>query len=486
MPTARQRIAAVTLLLFAVNLHAAPKPHTPAPTIPAVLLSDTHLDPYSDPAKVPELIAAPASDWPRILASPDSPTRAKDFADVQSACPAKGADTDERLWQSTLAALHTHSAGARFATVTGDLLAHAFDCKFHRLAPKASPQDYLAFTAKTVQYLVSGLQSAMPGVPIYFALGNNDSACPDYHLEPTADPFLTAVAPMLAAAAPPADRESIAAGRASAGQYSAPLVGVPDTRVIALDDVYFSTLYANCAGQPDPRAAAAQLDWLNAQLSAARTAHQRVWFLGHIPPGINLYASAKKMLLSCSASSAQTFLASDSLATALAANSDLIPLALFGHTHSDEIRLLTPAELAPDATAHAQTAGVPVKIVPSITPINGNLPAFVIAKIRPATATLADYTVIEASNGTGVNTTWHADYTYSTRYHKRDFDSASVASLVHDFLADATLSQPASQAYIGSYTAGMPTPILQLAWHPYTCALSHISSKSFADCACGP
>jgi len=192
------------------------------------------------------------------------------------------------------------------------------------------------------------------------------------------------------------------------------------------------------------------------------------------------------MLLSCSANSAQPFLSSDSLATALATNSDIIPLALFGHTHSDEIRLLSPAELAPEATAHAQTSGVPVKIVPSITPINGNLPAFIVAKIGPSDATLVDYTLIEASNRTGVDTTWDADYTYSARYHKPAFDSASVASLVHEFVADATLSQAASQAYVGSYTAGMPTPIIQLAWHPYACALSHITSKSFADCACGP
>ena len=484
MPTARQ--LATLFLLLTSPLYAAPKPHTVSPTIPAVLLSDIHFDPYADPAKVPNLIAAPASDWPRILAAPNSPTRAKDSADLAAACPTRAADTDDRLWQSTLSALRTHSTGARFATVTGDLLAHSFDCKYKKLAPKASPQDYVAFTAKAVQYIVSGLRAAMPDVPIYFALGNNDSGCTDYHLDATADPFLTAVAPILAGAAPAADRDSIAAGLAASGHYSAPLAGVPDTRVIALDDVYFSKVYGNCAGQSDPRPAAAQLDWLNAQLSAARAAHQRVWFLGHIPPGVNLYASAKRMLLSCSANSAQPFLSSDSLATALATNSDIIPLALFGHTHSDEIRLLSPAELAPEATAHAQTSGVPIKIVPSITPINGNLPAFIVAKIGPSDATLVDYTLIEASNRTGVDTTWDADYTYSARYHKPAFDSASVASLVHEFVADATLSQAASQAYVGSYTAGMPTPIIQLAWHPYACALSHITSKSFADCACGP
>jgi sphingomyelin phosphodiesterase acid-like 3 len=193
------------------------------------------------------------------------------------------------------------------------------------------------------------------------------------------------------------------------------------------------------------------------------------------------------MLLSCSANSAQPFLASDSLATALAENTDIVPLALFGHTHSDEIRLLSPDDLVPPevAKAHAATAGVPVKIVPSITPINGNEPAFLVAEIQPATAALVDYTVIIASGHTGAGATWKPAYTYSERYHRRAFDSASVSSLIRELHADSALATPVSQAYISSYTEGVPTPILQLAWFPYTCALSHTTSKSFAACACG-
>jgi len=487
MPTAR--LIAAALLLTTPIIHAQGKAQTAAPpTVPAVFLSDIHLDPYADPAKVPELIAAPAADWSRILDSPDSPTHAKDSADLASACPTRAADTSDRLWQSSLAALHASSTGVRFATVTGDLLAHSFDCKYKKLAPKASPQDYVAFAAKTVQYIVSGLRTAMPGVPIYFTLGNNDSGCTDYHLDATADPFLATIAPILAEAAPAADRESISTQLTSGGHYSA-LLPAPfaNTRIISVDDIYFSPLYANCAAQPGAAPAAAQLDWLNAQLSAARAAHERVWFLGHIPPGINLYASAKRLIMGCSANSVQTFLATDSLATALAANTDIIPLALFGHTHSDEIRLLSPQDLVPAevAATHAQTAGVPVKIVPSITPINGNLPAFLVAQIRPATATLIDYTVIMASDRTGAGTTWKPSYSYSARYHKRAFDSASVSSLIHELQADRMLATPASQGYISSYTEGVPTPLLQLAWGPYTCALSNTTSKSFAACACG-
>jgi len=488
MTTVRQLAAA--LLLFTATLHAQPKSHPAAvaPTVPAIFLSDIHLDPYSDPAKVPQLIAAPASEWATILGSPDSPTRAKDFADLARSCPDRGKDTDDHLWQSSLSALHASSRGAHFATVTGDLLAHSFDCKYKKLAPKPSAQEYIAFTAKTVQYIVSGLRTALPNVPIYFALGNNDSGCADYHVDASGDPFLAAIAPILAETLPAADRQSAAADLASGGHYSALLPApIGNTRIISVDDVYLSPLYGTCAAQPDPSAAATQLKWLNAQLSTARAQHERVWFIGHIPPGVNLYASARRLIMGCSANSVQTFLSSDSLATALAENTDLIPLALFGHTHSDEIRLLSPNDLVPAGAAatHAQTAGIPVKIVPSITPMNGNLPAFIVAKIRPATATLIDYTVVMASDVTGVETSWKPNYTYSARYHKPAFDSASVSSLISELHADSALATPASQAYISSYTEGVPTPILQLAWYPYTCAMSHTTSKSFAACACG-
>src|SRR5207302_1094754 len=111
------------------------------------------------------------------------------------------------------------------------------------------------------------------------------------------------------------------------------------------------------------------LEWLNAQLSEARAHHERVWFLGHIPPGVNLYASARRLVMACSVNSVQNFLASDSLATALAENTDIVPLPLFGHTHSDQIRLLSTLPRSAPSSA-------------SVTPVDRSQPP-------PAGATLA-------------------------------------------------------------------------------------------------
>jgi sphingomyelin phosphodiesterase acid-like 3 len=490
--TTNRRFIAAALVLVSASLHAQPKTRPPArpATVPVVFLSDIHFDPYSDPAKVPQLITAPLSEWGHILGSADSPTRAADFTALEKSCNEAGIDADDRVLQSALSAIHAHARGVRAAIYAGDFLAHAFECKYRKLAPKQAPEQYREFTVKTVQYVVSVIGSALPGVPVYFTLGNNDSGCADYSLDPSSDPFLATVGPILAESQPAADRASVAAGIAAAGHYSA-LLPAPfvRTRIVSMDDLYLSERYAGCPGaqaRPEPAPAAAQLEWLDNQLSRARAHHERVWFISHIPPGVNIYATGRKMIAACSAASVTPFLSSNSLAASLAENSDIIPLALFGHTHFDEIHFLSPDDLVPHgaAAAHARSAGIPVKIIPPISPINGD-PAFIVGQVRPSTATLVDYTVFVASDKTGVGSTWKPSYTYSARYRKRAFNSASVRALVQQLQADHTLASRASQAYVSSVSVGIPTPLLQLAWTPYTCSLSHTTTASFTACACG-
>ena len=73
------------------------------------------------------------------------------------------------------------------------------------------------------------------------------------------------------------------------------------------------------------------------------------------------------------------FLYSEKLAEVLAANSDVVKLAIFAHTHMDELRILK----SENGTQGAVTEpGVPVKMVSSISPINGNAPSFTIARVE--------------------------------------------------------------------------------------------------------
>jgi len=485
-------------LPLAAQTPAAPKvAAAPAPsTISALLLSDIHLDPYADPAKVAQLDAAPASDWPAILAAPPSPTQAADFAALQQACPVRGIDTPNALWQSSLAAIRANAAHTQFVTISGDLLAHSFDCKYRTLLPAAKRGGYLAFTLKTIRTIVSTLRESLPGVPIYVAMGNNDSGCGDYQLDSAHDEFLAGIAPIIADALPadfsPANRATTLTDFSTGGYFSVPLAGVPHTRIVVLDDLFFSPKYATCSGKPDPAPAAAQLAWLDAQLSAARTNHEKVWVMGHIPPGVDLYATARKLTNICITGTPQMFLASEALPDLLARNADVVSLALFGHTHSDELRLLTPEPSAPPTqrTTNTEqpttgTLGVPLKVVASITPVNGNNPSFTVARVDPSTATLVDYTVILASNQTGIATTWAKEYTYSAAYREPAFNPAALTSLIANFRADPTGATPASRTYLTGYAPQSSTgQLLKLVWPQYVCSMDHDSAASFAACAC--
>ena len=487
MPVPPTGIFAALILVLA-TLTASASPVRPA-SIPALFLSDIHFDPYADPAKVVELNSAPVSEWAGILSAPASTTQAQDFAALRVTCPVRGVDTTNVLWLSSLEAIHTNASRARFATVSGDLLAHQFDCKFKALLPGASHADYVAFVEKTIRYIVGGLRTHMPGVPIYVAMGNNDSGCTDYALDPTHDEFLALTAKIVAEALPERDRYSVLRDFAVGGFYSAPLpASIPHARLLVLDDLFFSGDYVTCAGKPDPAPAAAQLGWLKAQLAAARRHHEHVWVLGHIPTGVDLYATARKLTNICGGSQPKMFLGSESLAEMLARNSDVIRLAIFGHTHSDEMRLLTRrgTDLGESTGRRTRSAaiGVPVKLVASITPLNGNRPTFTLALIHPVTATLVDYTVIEASNLTGVDTTWEPQYTYSKAYGKPAFDSASLTSLIADFQADPTVQSSASQAYLRNYFPGDISAVIRFVWPQYACSMDHDSAVSFSACAC--
>lgn len=524
-------LLALSSALAAAQLsgQTTPPEHGPEPartaaagaTLPALFLSDIHFDPFLDPAKVDALNSAPVSDWARILAGQDRSAVTPAQQNAFHACT-DGTDTSFALWQSTLGELRQTAASSRFIVISGDLLAHKFDCKYKALMPGASESSYLAFTVKTVRYVLTTLHAALPRVPIYTTLGNNDSGCTDYALDAQYDAFLADLAPLVAEVAQltPADRASAERDFSALGSFNVPLVAVPHTRIISLDDLYLSAKYTTCSGARNADAggrnagpaarnaesSAAVMTWLKAQLESARAAHERVWFVSHIPPGVDLYATARKLTNICGGAKPTMFLGSEELAETLAAYSDVVRLALFGHTHDDEMRLLTPGNMQvqaadsrgaaertipeTDRPAPVPISGVPLKIVASITPVHGNRPTFTLARVNPATATLIDYTVMIESDPAQPPITWSREYTYSTTYHEPAFDPASLTALIADFQGDPGDKWPASQAYIRSYfpaeatAATANSAVISTAWQPYACSLNHDSAKSFTDCAC--
>lgn len=450
-----------------------------APALPkALLISDIHFDPFHDPAKVSQLMDAPVTGWETILASPASPTQAKDFAAMKTQCAQKSNDTDYALLVSALGAIQKNAADVRFVTVSGDLLAHDLPCKFAFVLPAGTPAQYEALVEKTMEFQARMLERALPHALIYFSFGNNDSNCDDYKLD-TNTAFLKTMAGVVGRAAGRAWTPDAAKSFAAGGYYSVTMPALMRrTRLIVVNDIFLAPKYKSCENKTDTAPGIAQIQWLQSQLDDARRLHQQVWVVGHIPPGVNPYATANKGLVKvCMQPVAEgggpaMFLANESLGDALRANGDVIRLAIFAHTHSDEMRLFGAGDTA-----------VAVKLVPSITPFNGNHPAFTVAQVDPATAVMVDYTVFNAADGTG--STWAKEYTFSAAYGHTGFTPATLRVLTDGFFADPEQKTPASRAYLNYYEAGKPLGTVPgPVWHAAACALTNEWAVDFTNCAC--
>jgi len=442
------------------------------------MLSDIHFDPYSDPGKFAQLQSSPTAQWEAILSAPPTATQAADFATLQKACKAKGIDTTFDLLVSSLSAEKTQQPQPLFITVSGDLMAHKFDCRFQQLAPKASEAEYSKFAAKTVEFITLQLHATFPHAPIYFALGNNDSGCEDYREDPSSA-FLRADAHSFSAATlSKLNAKIILREFPQAGDYNVALPApFRNTRLIVLQDIFESKRYDACNGKPNEATGEQQIAWLRTQLTAARNAHQKVWVMAHIPPGIDPYTTFTNKQNKCGGEP-EMFLASESFANTLTDFADVIKLALFGHTHMDEMRAFT----GPRGT-------VPGKLVPSISPVNGNNPAFTVAQVDPATAILKNYIVFAATNQTGEK--WFEEYNYSKSYAFPDFSGASAAKLAAGFLADKTGSTSASTAYESFYVAGsagiganVKAAAMRLVWPTYACSIAQAHKDGFKSCLC--
>jgi sphingomyelin phosphodiesterase acid-like 3 len=453
-------------------------------TVSAVMLSDLHLDPFHDPAKVPLLVKAPLEQWEAILRSPDSATQEADFAEVQKTCKGKQTfDSPYALMIGGLLAAKAQAPNAQFVTVSGDLLVHDLDCRYRAAMklPKATGDDQsvsAAFAEKTTVFVMKQVEQVFAGVPVYIALGNNDSRCKhnrldfrDDYLKATGQAAIDGLVGVSAT-----DRKLALATYDSAGYYGVTMAAPMErTRLLVLDDIYMMSGFSNCeADDTDQKGAQEQLAWLTKELDGARQRGERVWVLGHVPPEIDPRRALAKGIGLCTSGGVEGYLSSDALANSLTSHADVVRLALFGHTHMDELHLLGNRD-----------AGIPMKVVASVSPVDGNTPSFTIAKVAPTLAMLMDYTVYTSSNMTGVGTTWSKEYVFDETYGETSFSAKALDDLIGRFRADTFGTSAASLAYQTHFFKGRAPIPLGPFWRGYVCSLDHATGDGFKACICG-
>ena len=469
-------------------------------TFPAVMLSDLHLDPFHDPAKVPQLVKAPAEQWEAILKQPDSPTQAADFAAVQEACHSKQlTDSPYILLRSALQAAKAQAPDAKFVAVSGDLIVHELDCRYRAALhlDKATSDDQsisATFAEKATVFVMKQVEATFPKTPVYLALGNNDSRCNhnrldmrDAYLKATGQAVIDGLVGVSAA-----ERLLALSTYQAAGYYAVTMAApMKKTRLLVLDDVYMMSQYANCdADAKDRKGAEEQIEWLGKELDAAREHGEHVWVLGHVPPTVSPDKAMTKIKAVCSAtgtSGVSTFLYSDELTDLLESHADVITLAIFGHTHMDELHLLEAQNPIKDPSKDtAKGAGVPMKVVSSVSPVDGNLPSVTVARVSAASAQLVDFSVFVASNATGVAATWAKEYSFDETYHETAFTAPALEDLIGRFRADLSGTSTETQAYEQHFYKGGGLPALALGryWQAYVCSMDRPTAKGFKGCLC--
>ena len=471
LQTASEACTRVTQLVLAVILTLALMAAGTAGSTPAaqfLLLSDIHFNPMADPHLVDRLAAGPPAEWPAIL-----------DASADKSLGRYGADTNWRLLHSALEQTGAALPHPTFVLITGDFLAHHFRDQFNAAARDHSDPAFRGFVDKTMRFLALEIEVVFPNTPILPALGNNDEVCGDFELEP-GGPFLTDTLPVM---------RGLVGGRADRdferdwkryGNYSVTVPGVRGVRLIFANTVFFSRRYRNtcgAAGGDDP--GRATLAWLEAELMAAKRAHQRVWLAFHVPPGIDGFATWRQGACPDRIIPMWADAYAQPVYALLRRYADTVAAAFAGHTHMDDFRLIG------DAKGNFAFA----LITPAVSPIFGQNPAFRTVTYDSAGGILdqATYDLTNLSE-TDADTPpkWRLEYTFTADWRLPRVDLASlerlhamITTVPEDRALWRTLFPVSSLVYWTQNHGGADET------RAYECAEGHVSVADYRQCWCG-
>jgi sphingomyelin phosphodiesterase acid-like 3 len=429
------------------------------------VISDVHFNPFDPPALAATLVRSAPAAWPAA------------FATVTGQAMSRiGQDTNHALLASGLAAFARTTAGADFVIVPGDFLAHEFNAKAAMALGVGAASPVVAeMTVKTTLFVADALADALAGKPVIVALGNEDSSCGDYRIEPGGSYLAAtreAVRRLVGAERPAPDfAETWAAG----GYYAARHPTVANGLMIVLNDVMWSSLYQNACGSHGLAAADAMMRWLRDRLVQQRAAGGRVWLVHHVPWGIDAYATINAKAPSCAAR-VVPFLKepfASELQMLLAEYSDVIQASFSGHTHFDDYRLLIDQRGA--------VIGLD-KITPALSPIFGQNPGFQVFSFNRRTGAPTDFSTWYLSNpgDAAPAADWRFEYTFTEAWRQPRYSPDIVGTLWQAMTKDSAVRDTYRRLYKvgrGELSAdGLAA---------YLCAIGHLDVTSFTACYCG-
>ena len=426
-------------------------------------VTDFHFDPFYDPKLFRELVQSPPSEWTRIF----------DGSQV-SGYGEYGKDSNYNLIVSALKHAALVAPNAAFILLAGDWLAHGFSDTYYHYAGSRDPRGLYEFIDKTITFLTQRIREQFPHIPIYPALGNEDSYCGDYQVQPKGE-FLRRTADTWKGLLNNGnDEQAFMQTFPTGGYYTASAPGTSKHRIVILNTVFFSTDYRNQCGDPKDDPGGDQLRWLASQLKDAAANRDKVWLLYHIPYGIDAYNSViatggntvEKVVSLWQPGYTRTFL------TLLDQYRDTILSMLAGHTHMDYFRLGPDGETGRSSTF--------LLVTPGISPIFGNNPGLHVLSYDHKAFSLLDYTTHRLDLAAGSSANWKEEYRFSRAYTLFPVTSANLETLSRSLREEAQTRA----TYIDYYNVGNPAipQMTDRTWPLYWCAIGHLTAASFQTC----
>ena len=329
-----------------------------------------------------------------------------------------------------------------------------------------------------MQFLASQLERTFPDTAILPALGNDDSYCGNYQLQPQG-PFLADTLPVFRALVGALASLGFDRNWMSYGNYS---VTFRDLRMIFPNTVFFSANYHNgCGSAADADPGSATLAWLETELAAAEVAQQRVWLVYHIPPGVDGFTTLRRGSCPDAIIPMWKQIYAELFYALTRRYSDTIVASFAGHIHMDDFRLLG------DDNGYYGF----VLVTPALSPIYGQNPAFRTVT-SDAAGGILDQTTYELAYlreaVDGAPPTWQAEYTFTQAWQLPRIDLASLTQL-YAMITDAPSDRdrwhtllPVSSPVYWSTNLGEAALRGALA---YRCADGHMLLPEYGRCYCG-
>jgi sphingomyelin phosphodiesterase acid-like 3 len=424
-----------------------------------LMLSDLHFDPLADTALVDRLVAAGPEEWTAIL----NTSGMTGFA-------GSGHDTNWPLMVSALNAMKAAVPNPAFAIVTGDLFPHRFKENFQKAATDKSDATYQAFVRKAARFLAMQLRERYPEMPIFTTPGNNDDDCGDYMARP-GGPFFKDLLEVMSGLVGKESAGQFQTDWAASGSYWVQNPAVRGHRIVLANTVYFSPRYKNACGDASATPAADVLKWLKGTLEAARRAHEKVWLVYHVPPGVDGFATQRKLATAACADSIVPMWQEEYSAAFLALMTeyaDTIVASFAGHTHMDDFRLMGGA-----AGYRAYTL-----INPAISPIFGQNPAFRTVLFRRGKP--VDQSTYYLSDG--VANRWTMEYSFRAAWGLRGMDLKDFETLYARIGSDERVRAQWLKYFAVSRTG--PGSVTTATFKSVYCATGQSGLAEYQACFC--